>query len=690
VRATGGRLDQLTAEAAAFFVSAKPRAHHEFRPDINGLRALAVLSVLAFHAGLPAPGGFVGVDIFFVISGFLITRIILSERAAGKFSFADFYGKRVKRILPALLVVLFSSWIAGWLLLAPVDFRRFGGHMEGSSYFSVNLWIYRLSVGPDAYFQPHYRYMPLLHLWSLSIEEQFYLIWPALMLGLFRMRRFMAPAIALIFLASFIFSIVLTRIDSTAAFFFLSSRAWELALGALLAYREVFGGPPRPSPAAADFRAGLGLALMLGSVFLLGEAWSWPGAVAFLPTFGCGLVISAPGARISAVLLENRVAQFFGLISYPLYLWHWPLLSLAHHLKGDDLPLALAIGLLGAATLLAFLTWRLIEKPAAALYGRSPLRAAAPLLAGLALAGLVGSATRRANGFPGRFPPQVEQAFDFHAEGAGALNRCAQDTLFERGALPEERAKAKSFYADRGCLKIEHPGRPIVVLLGDSHAMHFLTGLETVYGDRINLVVMGALGCAPLVVKTDWTSGIAVSNRCRALNEAAIQEIVALKPAAIIVGAFFAEFYHLYYRAYPGFARDFDANVAALRAAGVRAPILVMGEVPTWTQWMPAKTARDLLAKRNPATFTREQLDPDSVETEARLSAHKWGAGVTYVSQFAKLCDERGCRRLVGPRLPNDMITMDYGHYTPAGSIYAVKNILAPALDPILAKAEKN
>ena len=672
--------------------SATLRAHHAFRPDINGLRALAVLSVLAFHGGLSAPGGFAGVDIFFVISGFLISRIILSERAAGVFSLADFYGKRVRRILPALLLMLFASWIAGWFLLSPADFRRFGGHMEGSSYFTVNLWIYRASVGPDAYFEPHARYTTLLHLWSLSIEEQFYLIWPALMLILFKARRLLTPAVGLIFLTSLVFCIVMTRINSTAAFYFLSARAWELALGALLACRDVFFDPPRPSPRAANLRAGLGLALMLGAIFLLSEASPWPGALALIPTLGCALVISAPGAGISAIMLENRIARFFGQISYPLYLWHWPLLSLAHDLRGDILPLWLTLGLLALAVLLAFLTFRVIERPIAALYKISRWKVVAPLLAGLALAGLLGSYTRQSNGLPGRFAPEVAAAFNFTDEGGAhdlkGLNRCAEERLFSRDDLEAERARAPHFFVERNCLAIEHPGKPIVALIGDSHAMHFLMGLESLYGDRINLVTLGALGCAPLITTTQWRSGFAVTDRCKAISEEVVRRLVALKPDAVVLSADFAQFEHLNYRLYPLFLSDFDANIAALRAAGVAAPILVMGQVPTWTQWMPARIARELLAKQQPAEFSRAFLNGETVETERRLAAHKWPAGVIYISQFAKLCDARGCRRLVGTQLPDDMITMDSGHYTPRGSILAVKTILAPALDPILARAQ--
>jgi peptidoglycan/LPS O-acetylase OafA/YrhL len=684
-------LDKLVSGSGLGATASKPLKHHDFRPDINGLRALAVLSVLAFHAELPVPGGFVGVDIFFVISGFLITRIILSERGAEAFSLAGFYGKRVKRILPALLLVLFASWGLGWFLLDPDDFRRFGGHMEGSSYFSVNLWLYRQSFGPAAYFNPAARYMPALHLWSLSIEEQFYLIWPALMLGLFKLRRVLfAPAIGAIFLASLAFSIFITIRDPNGGFFFLSSRAWELALGALLAQRTVFVNPPPPTPGAANFRAGLGIAMMVASLWLFLESTPWPGFAALVPTIGCALVISAPGARISEILLGNRVAQFFGLISYPLYLWHWPLLSIAHNRFGDHLPHWLVALLLGLSVLLSWLTWRFVEGPVAKLYSRKPLAAALPLLAGLALAGALGSVTRQQNGFPQRLPPEVNAVLDYRAvanNDLSANSTCGEGDIFHFGTPSDLRAKAHAFFTKNACLTIKHPYRPTVVLLGDSHAMHLVRGLREVYGDRVNFVIMGAGGCAPLIVD-GWQIGMVGSPRCRAINYEAFLNIVALKPTAVIIAAYYSEFYNGVFRFYPGFLNDLDSNIGALRQAGVQSPILVMGQVPVWSPSVPSLVGRELLAGKKPSEFTHDNVNPESLELDKRFATHPWGENVFYVSQAAKLCGEDGCRRMVGPHAPQDMISMDYGHYTPAGSVYAVRNILAPALDPILAAAK--
>ena len=271
--------------------AAKARRDLAFRDDINGLRAIAVLGVVAFHAdrGL-VPGGFAGVDVFFVISGFLITRIILSELAAGRFSLANFYAKRARRILPAMLAVVVFVWVVGWLRAAPTQFRDIGGTMLGNSYFTVNFWLMRLAnIG--GYFGPDSQAKPLLHLWSLSIEEQFYLVWSVLMLALFWLSGRVIP---LLYRGDpcRLFRRLRDRhpIDPVAAFYLPWTRGWALALGALLAYREVFllGALPYPRRASANIGAAIGVALIIFGYFWLSEAQPFPGWRAAIPVVGCG------------------------------------------------------------------------------------------------------------------------------------------------------------------------------------------------------------------------------------------------------------------------------------------------------------------------------------------------------------------------------------------------------------------
>ena len=396
-------------------IAARAGASLNFRDDINGLRALAVLGVVVFHADRAwLPGGFVGVDIFFVISGFLISRIILAQCAAGRFSLAMFYARRAKRILPALLLTVSFVWIVGWFMAAPTQFRDIGGGLLGNSYFTVNFWLMRLA-GVGGYFGADATTKPLLHLWSLSIEEQFYLIWSVLLLAVFKLERRLVPIVVLgVFVASFAFSILLTPIDPIAAFYLPWTRAWELALGALVAYREVFWLETLPYPprSIANIGAGLGIALMLGAFLFLNETQPFPGWLAAIPTAGCALVIAHPHSLPGEVALGNRVAGFFGAISYPLYLWHWPLFAFARIWPGVIPTAPVLCALACVAVVLAALTYRLIEQPVGNPFRRRPFATALVLVGLLALTGIVGRVTYDSKGFPSRFPPLVDRIFD--------------------------------------------------------------------------------------------------------------------------------------------------------------------------------------------------------------------------------------------------------------------------------------
>ncbi len=663
----------------------------EFRRDINGLRALAVLGVVAFHAdrGL-VPGGFAGVDVFFVISGFLITRIILSECAVEHFSLWTFYAKRAKRILPALLVVVSAVWIVGWFRTAPVQFRDIGGGLLGNSYFTINFWLMRLA-GVGGYFGADSSTKPLLHLWSLSIEEQFYLVWSVLLLAVFRLNKRLLPFVIVgIFLASFAYCVVLTPINSIGAFYLPWTRAWELALGALLAYREVFFLRQWPYPARwiADIGAGLGVALIIGGYFFLSEAEPFPGWRAAIPTAGCALVIAHPRSFAGEVGLGNRVAAFFGLISYPLYLWHWPLFAFAHIWPGVIPTSGALFALAGAAVALAALTYRLIETPVAARFRRHPFAVALALVAGLALTGVVGRVTYDERGFPRRFPALVTRVFDYDVNGAqGArLMKCFYQRDERAYPLAEERQRAAHFFETGRCGVAEDPSKPTILVVGDSHAAHLFAGLTAAFGSRVNLLTLSSVFCVPLVEHVETDEGVAGTPRCRAINDYVFKRIREIRPDVLLVGGYFAQYDHEANWRYPGFLDALVEGAKTLHRDGVRS-IVVAGEVPTWAPVLPILVGRDLLEKGEAPVFSRVGVRADSLETDRALAGKDWGEGVVYVSQAAKLCGPDGCRRLVGPHLPEDMLAVDYGHYSVNGSIFAVKTILQPVIDRALAKA---
>jgi peptidoglycan/LPS O-acetylase OafA/YrhL len=338
--------------------------HASYRPDIDGLRAVAVLAVLIYHA-FPGrlPGGFVGVDIFFVISGYLISGIIFSELAGNHFSFLHFYERRIRRIFPSLLVVLAACGVAGWVVLLADEYAQLGKHAAAGAGFVLNLVLWSES----GYFDNLVDTKPLLHLWSLGVEEQFYIFWP-LILGLAWKKKFnllgMTIAIGAI---SFVLNLYQTQSDVTTAFYSPLTRFWELQVGAVVAWwlkSKPISKDGAHSAVVKNIAAVVGLFLILCALFLINKERDFPGGWALLPVVGAALLILAgPCGWINHFLLSNRLMVGVGLISYPLYLWHWPLLSFARILENQTPTGIVRLTLVGLSFVLAWATYTFIEKP---------------------------------------------------------------------------------------------------------------------------------------------------------------------------------------------------------------------------------------------------------------------------------------------------------------------------------------
>jgi peptidoglycan/LPS O-acetylase OafA/YrhL len=331
---------------------------HTHRPDIDGLRALAVLAVVIFHV-FPAslPGGFVGVDIFFVISGYLITGILLGDMQAQQFSLAQFYARRIRRIFPALATVLLATWAMGWFCLTGDEYRELGKHVLAGAGFVSN-WAFWMEAG---YFDQTAATKPLLHLWSLGVEEQFYIVWPVLMYVAVRLRR-VALVCAMTGLLSFVSAIWLVQYHPSAAFYWPTSRMWELAAGAGLAVAA--SGKRAERSDNAHSASSIGLLLCAVSFIVLNSGLPFPGWFAIPPVLGAvALIAAGPKGVANRLLLGNRVAVWFGKISYALYLWHWPLLSLCFIVAGGEPPVAVRAGIIAVSIALAWLTTVLVERP---------------------------------------------------------------------------------------------------------------------------------------------------------------------------------------------------------------------------------------------------------------------------------------------------------------------------------------
>lgn len=491
-----------------------------YRADIDGLRAVAVGMVMAFHA-FPEwlPGGFIGVDVFFVVSGFLITTLILENIDSRSFSIADFYARRIRRIFPSLLVVMASCWLFGGFALLPDEYRALGKHIAGSALFIPNFLFW----GESGYFDYAAETKPLLHLWSLGIEEQFYLLWPLVVWLSLRYRCSLIKAAGLMLVVSFLLNLKMVSSDPAGAFFSPWSRIWELLSGGLLAGFMVLK-KRKGDAAALGLVSGVlmsnGLAL-LGAVLLLSGAglfhaeMLFPGAWAMVPVAGTVLIITAGrNAWLNHVILSNRLLVGIGLISFPLYLWHWPLLSFARILEGTrpDLPIRLIAVML--SLVLAMLTYRFIERPMR--FGQRGVGKTRVLVVLMALLGALGLATYLQDGFKGRTTSQT-------------IDAQLADLNFD---LPD----SEGWYcADRGydSPRCHSTGpAPSVVVMGDSHALMIYAALRERFkakGQDIGLY--GASdGCPPLLNVVIQDQG-GDPRHCLKKGTRAIQRIIA-DPAA--------------------------------------------------------------------------------------------------------------------------------------------------------------
>lgn len=496
-------------------------SHPTYRSDIDGLRALAVLSVVIFHA-FPKylPGGFVGVDVFFVISGFLISTIILENLRAQTFSFAEFYARRIKRIFPALLLVLVSSYLFGWFALLADEYQQLGKHIAAGAGFVSNFAL----LSESGYFDNSAELKPLLHLWSLGIEEQFYIVWPLLLWAVTKIRLNILTITVLVGLGSFVMNIEGLRKSAIAVFYSPQTRVWELLIGAVIAYvllnkdrfsalyagltscisKIIFENPTKKNTDSIFTiysLVGL-LALLLGFV-LINKTKNFPGTWALLPTLGAAmLLITGPSTWVARRILSIRLLVWIGLISYPLYLWHWPLLSFARIIEGETPSAAIRSAAVVLAIGLAWLTYVLVERPV-----RFKLKnkiTPVILLILMLGTGAVGYSTYINDGFD--FRNKIYQQNKTQIK----YQESFYDNALCRKAYPE----FKGFY----CVKTASSD-PTIQILGDSHANRLVMGL-TRFTDQ-NILQVGHHGCPPFMDVEAVEPGIA-KDECAPFTNKAI------------------------------------------------------------------------------------------------------------------------------------------------------------------------
>ena len=476
-------------------MSTKNLTKHKYRPDIDGLRAIAVLSVVGFHAFPESDifrAGFIGVDIFFVISGFLISSIIYEKFETNSFSFLDFYTRRVLRIFPALLLVLMACFIFGWFALLSTEYKDIGKHIAGATGFISNLLLWQES----GYFDVASENKPLLHLWSLGVEEQFYIAWSLILWLAYKARiNLLITAIALAAI-SFYLNISGIQNDLSATFYSPQTRFWELLAGAILAYvvykktqftatsvSALFGFGSASNKcdvnteAKSEVRSALGLILFIIGFFAISKENAFPGYWAALPVLGAVLVISAgQQAWFNRLVLSNRVLISIGIISYPLYLWHWPILSFARIIEGELPSETIRWAAVATSIFLAWATYRLFEKPLR--FGTGKNIKAIIMSVVMLFFGVAGYITYDRNGFDYR--DGVSSGLQLQGDiGFDELESYIQANSFRCKSNSKGELEINSISVGKvGCLHSTGTNDPDVIIIGDSHSGHLFLGLS--------------------------------------------------------------------------------------------------------------------------------------------------------------------------------------------------------------------
>lgn len=634
-------------EASTKLVALKPN----YRPDIDGLRACAVAIVVLYHA-FPKllPGGFIGVDVFFVISGYLISTLIIENLANESFGLGEFYSRRMRRIFPALGLVLLTSLTLAWFILTPAEYKQLGKHAAAGAGFVSNIVFWNEA----GYFDTVATQKPLLHLWSLGVEEQFYILWPALLWLAWRKKINLLRLLAICTLASFALSIRETETNSVAAFYSLPTRLWELSSGSLLALAKLSDvrtsklATPiwnRPLQFLRDVASIIGLLLLLAGAYTVHENYAFPGWWAALPAASAILIMaSGKAAFANRIILANPLCVWLGLISYPLYLWHWPLLTLTQIWADQELSTTATTSVLLISIMLSLLTFKYVESPIRS--GRFKFDASKILIPSMLTIGSLGLAIFALNGIPSRFPLLVQRILQTNDDRALYTRK---GTCFLN---PEQSFKNFVHCDDQPSF-----GKESIVLWGDSHAAFLWPGINASFGQTTNLYQRTASGCPPIV-------GLVIKHRqnCKLINDEILAWLKQVHPNRIIIAA--------HWTTVPW--QQIEDTIAKIRDAGMN-DIIVVGPVPIWEKDLPKllysayKSSKEhVVPKRMSAG-----LNKTFFEVDQKMRVKMASLNIQYISPRDILCDSNGCLTVLD-NTEQSIVTFDYGHLTKAGAEYLV------------------
>ncbi|MCL3881745.1 acyltransferase family protein [Marivita sp. GX14005] len=669
----------------------KPTGHIAYRPDIDGLRALAVLPVVLFHADVSGlSGGFVGVDIFFVISGFLITSIIHREIAAGTFSIRRFYERRARRILPALTVVMAATLALGYWLLMPSEYEDTARAAISASLFVSNILFWT----ETGYFSPGIYDQPLLHTWSLAIEEQFYIFFPPLMMLLAAFRRGALRWIAALTILSFALSALTTQMRPDMGYYLLPWRAWELGVGSLIALSIA---DMRFSRKVLEVMGFVGFGLIAYAVFIFDKTTVFPGAAAMIPVAGAALLIVAGKERdtLSFRLLSLAPLVWIGLISYSLYLWHWPVIVFYQQITLDRPDLAGCLIVFSVSILLAWASWAFVERPFRKPVGRGLAgwelgRPEYVLGAGVLSVPALSLIILQSAGLPGRLPAEAVRLASFSQDRHPSLRDCT--ARWDAWRAP----------SDPCLFGASGDAGPDIAIWGDSHAAALLPEVEAAaIRNQRRLAYLSRSGCLP-VPDTERLDG--KTGRCNEYGTGALDYLIRTDSiGTVILVSRYAMASRGYLTDYGLAERDwgptvfadaqtgrwpedrrlerlmdkFDSTVARLRAAG--RDVVIVYPVPEIGHKVPETLAKLSLHGRTPERFGLSQaaFDARNADVIAALDTISARYDAERIVPHDALCSEGHCA-VIRNGIP---LYYDDDHLSSAGAA-----LFGPQFDRIMAR----
>lgn len=627
-----------------------------YRAEIDGLRAISVLAVLGFHL-FPArvPGGYLGVDVFFVISGFLITRQIFEAISADSFSLLEFYSRRARRILPPLLTVLMICWLFGAKYLPYDEFAELGTQMFASCLFYLNV----LLQDGGGYFDPPSESKPLLHLWTLSVEEQFYLIWPVILSFLAKDRKRLLASVFLLLTASLLKFSVFGGQNPDARFYDSLGRVWEFLFGGVVA---LIGNKfTTPASGRRHFlgRDTTGLCLILLSFVFADSSLKSQVGYTILAAIGASLFLAyGEGESLGSRILRSPLFTYIGERSYSIYLWHWPLLFYARTISGDGLDIRTKGLVLLVSIVLSDLSLRLLEKPFRANQNQRR-KCVFLLLIALALA-VVGKVTEKQHGFPVHLDPQMS----FLESPPTVLD-------WLPSIRPDVCHIQKRTYAihDPSCFENTLPR---LVLWGDSHAAALYSGLRVLQRERtFGLTQLTESGCPPLF----GVNSIFQAD-CPAINESVFRRIVEMQPEILLIHA---SWVHEHYPLEEEELRKrFLQLLSRFRAEFLHTKVIILGPIPRWDPALP-KMLNSYVHQNHvlPPVYAEDPNEEEAKKVQQfdRLMRNISDAeGVSYISTWSIFCDGIRCRTRFGDQ-SHMLMTVDEGHLTPFASEYLIRQI---------------